>query len=345
MFEFTQDLAHACETFDLRSYLEAHGFEPEPNGEWSRTCPECMKPGKLTCRLARRRWQCWVCVRFGLADVSGRRRVTRGGGGVLRLVRWVERCSFAEAVAIVFAGAREPTVPIEALPDLELVSDVVEGDVEPEPVPPPEGAAPIVELPYLERRGLTRADVEAYGLFWCPWGRYAGRLVFPVWWRRSLLYWQARATWESGERPGRYIKALNPPRQPGAAVSSEVLLGAELAAQYPRVAICEGPIDAIHAGPSAVCTFGKRLTAAQIACLVRLGVRAVDLVWDGPSATEPDGAWPEMVEAAPRLALFFDTRLVRLPADDPGSYSREQIDEFRLKNSVPAASVSRLARI
>jgi hypothetical protein len=124
-----------------------------------------------------------------------------------------------------------------------------------------------------------------------------------------------------------------------------VLLNAELAARHPRVAICEGPIDAVHAGPSAVSTFGKRLSAAQIARLVRLGVRAVDLMWDGPSTREPEGAWPEMIEAAPRLALFFDTRLVFVPANDPGTYPRERIDEFRLKNSVPAERVSRLARI
>lgn len=345
--EATSELAKACDAFALPEYLEARGFERHGVEEWIRECPVCFKP-KLTCRPRKRAWQCWVCARFGPADPrTGRRRVIQGAGGVLRLVQWVERCTLREAISIVFAGARLPAVPIDAIPELDLVMEVLEAVPEVQAIAPPEGAAPIPLpglLPYLIKRDISATDVATFGLFYCAWGRYADRLVFPVWESGRLLYWQARAMWEAADRGGRFIKALNPPRVEGAAVSSELLFNIDTARGSPRVVLVEGPIDAVHVGPSAVCTFGKRITPAQIARLVRAGVRAVDLYWDGPGPKEPAGAWPEMLEAAPRLALFFDTRLGRLPHGDPGARSRDENASI-LARAVPAAMISRLAWI
>jgi hypothetical protein len=201
----------------------------------------------------------------------------------------------------------------------------------PRPISPPECWQSIDgTLPYMSKRGILLEDAHSFGLVWCNAGRYANRLIFPVWEEGQLVYYQGRAMWEESDRPGeRYIKALNPPKEEGAAVSSEVLMNLSTARHYPRVAIVEGPIDCIKAGPSAVCTFGKKISPVQIAKLQRSGVRAIDLMWDGPSEREPQGAWPEMMGIAPTLALLFDVRLVFLDRGDPGEKSREELNYWR----------------
>jgi hypothetical protein len=169
-------------------------------------------------------------------------------------------------------------------------------------------------------------------------------LVFPVWEERRLVYWQARAMWDESEQPRgtSYVKALNPPKDVGA-VSSEVLMNLDVARHYPRVAIVEGPVDCIKAGPSAVCTFGKRLYPRQLGKLIRAGVRAVDFMWDGPTEKEPQGALPEMLAAIPMLAPFFDVNVVVLERGDPGERTRAELDWYRDHRAQPAGRLSRLA--
>ena len=88
-------------------------------------------------------------------------------------------------------------------------------------------------------------------------------------------------------------------------------------------------MDVLRTGPDAVCTFGKRIYHRQVQKLWDKGVRALDLMWDGPTPSEPHGAHPEMVQAAPWLASHFDVRLVFLPQGDPGDWDRASLNYFR----------------
>ena len=137
---------------------------------------------------------------------------------------------------------------------------------------------------------------------------------------------------------------MNPPRQAGMAGPGEVLMNLDTARAHARVAVVEGPIDCVHAGPSSVATFGKKITMTQALKLRRAGVRCLDLMWDGPTDREPMGAWPEMMRAASLLSGMFDVRLVFLPHGDPGDYTRSELDRLR-SLAVPASSVSRLAML
>ena len=230
----------------------------------------------------------------------------------------------------------------EAIPD-ELLTSVLEIPRAAE-ILPPENWEPIYScLPYMNRRGITMADVKQFGLFWCPQGRYRNRIVFPVWEGNRLVYWQARALYEKEDcSTGKFLKSLNPPRVEGSVVSTDVLMNLDTAALYPRVAIVEGPTDLVRTGPDAVCTFGKQMTSTQIGRLLRADVKAVDLMWDGPTDREPQGAHPEMLALASQLAPFFDVRLVFLPQGDPGDWPRETLTELRA-TGVPASEFSRVA--
>jgi hypothetical protein len=67
-------------------------------------------------------------------------------------------------------------------------------------------------------------------------------------------------------------------------------------------------------------------------------------MWDGPKGKEPQGAWPEMLTAAPWLSTFFDLRLVFLPQGDPGDWTREALQHFRA-HAMPASNMSALATL
>lgn len=324
------DLTVAIDAFDLEAYVQERGADEIQAGQWMLTCPSCMKP-KLIVDTRKKAWHCWVCEEKAqvMTPMGPREQTISGGGGLIDLIQLLDEVSRREAVDVVLFG-NATAVDLAAIPEVDLVGSYLAAGLEITPVDPPDGMVPIRgQLDYCVKRGITEEDIQLFQLHWCLAGRYGNRLVFPVFEQGHLVYWQARAMWEP--QPGeKFIKALNPPRTPGVAVSSDVLFNLELAAAYQRVVVTEGPIDAIHVGPWAVCSFGKRLHATQIAKLIRAGVRHVDLMWDGPSDTEPQGAYPEMVATAAQIAPLFDSvRVVRLPWGDPGNWRRDQLWAFQ----------------
>jgi hypothetical protein len=286
-------------------------------------CPVCSKE-KLVVNIGKKTWHCWVCQQFAIQGlgIRMRRRAVKGAGGLLDLIQLLERCERKQAIQKVVAATTLTAQDLAVIGDLEFtnfVTDYHQGVV---PIPPPPNWKLIeTPLPYMRQRGITMQDVNRLGIFYCDQGRYGNRLVFPVWEEGQLVYWQARAMWESQEKG--FLKALNPPKLPGAAVSSDVLMNLNTAKFYPRVCLVEGPTDCVHAGLDAVATFGKAISAVQIAKLYRAGVRAVDLMWDAD-------AREAMYAYAPILASVFDVRLVWLPANDPGSYPYEYLRQLRM---------------
>ena len=344
---------HAIDLFDIELYLQKFSAIPIKKDEWALDCPICGKEQKLVVNVARRAWHCWVCEEYMIGP-DGHRKPVRGAGGLLSLIEVLEGCSRERARQIVAQGAgldsgMDIVAVLEEDPDLDYL-ETARSTLRPaSAILPPEGWRPIEQasygiLTYLARRGISLDDVQAFGIFWCDGGRYVNRIVFPVWEHARMVYYQARATWDD-PGGGKYRKSLNPPKRNGMAGAGDVLMNLDQARHYPRVAIVEGPVDCVHAGPSAVATFGKKISPVQALKLRYAGVKAVDLMWDGPSPTEPVGAWPEIVQAASQLSgLFEDVRLVFLPKDDPGEYTREDLDGFRAQ-ARPASTISRLAML
>ncbi len=336
-------LNQAIERFDVVEYARHFGFEEMPNGELILSCPQCGKE-KLCLTPLKKSWHCWVCEKYGPPDRFGRRQTLEGAGGLVSFVALMEGIPPHAAARRILSLVTFSAEDLATIPAAELRTALLEAEAHAKPIPAPEGFVPITGiLPYMLQRGITLEDARMFGLGWCTHGRYRNRLVFPVWERGSCVYFQARAMWAESERPGeRYIKALNPSREDGAAVSSDVLFNLDQASRYPRVAVVEGPMDAVKTGPDSVCTFGKKISSSQVAKLLRAGVRGLDFMWDGPSAREPHGAWPEMFAAAPMLSAMFDVRLVLLPSGDPGEKTREELFWHRA-NARPASSLSRLS--
>lgn len=327
------ELLRAIQAFDLEKYLSRYDNEWLQGTERALVCPFCDRK-KLIVNVEKRAWHCWHCEKLR-PDAHG---------GLLDLIQLLEGLDRGQAGDRVLDGFHG-SFGLEKVEDLPNDSGFrsLENTVE---IALPNHCLRVSDhtgiLPYCERRGITRQDAESFGLLWCTRGRYGNRLIFPVWEDHWVVYWQARAMWEKEDHPenkGRYTKSLNPPKTEGAAGSGDVLYNLHQAQQYPSVVITEGPIDAIHVGPDAVATFGKRLTPTQIGKLVRAGIRRVELMWDGPTEREPHGAWPEMFSTADQLQELFEVRLVFVPRGDPGDYTRDQNTWFRRHSSraLPAA--------
>lgn len=351
-------LTLALERFDLAGYVHDQGAAKVARHEYMLLCPVCGKE-KLSVNTETRFWRCFVCERYVRGPNATRRAVT-GAGNVFGLVRWLEQCTNREAAERILAAARPKWLDPNVLPDLppDLATQV---SWERSPTGFPEKALAIDGiLPYMIKRGISLEDARAFGLLYVPadsgtW--LANRLVFPVWQNGQVIYWQARAMFEQNEFVPRgpsdkFRKTFNPAvyfcarcrvafpegadrcglcgaaQQYGAA---DVVGNLELAAQHQRICITEGPTSGIRVGPDAVWTFGKVLHPQQIALMLRYGVKGVDFMWDGPKPgdKEPGGAWTEMVMAAAQLAPFFDVKLVFLPHNDPGFWSREWLHYFR----------------
>jgi hypothetical protein len=318
-------LQMAVEQFDLESYVRDHGGDEVQTGEWALVCPRCQKP-KLIVSIEHKSWHCWVCERYETVWTTAgpRRRAMAGAGGLVDLVELLDSVSRDRAIAFLISATKYLPHELGNIPVRELRQRGMAAVRRAVAIPYPVGAQPILDysaVPYLRERGITWEDVQAFGLFVCTSGRYAGRLVFPVFEGGMLIYYQARAMWSP--TPGeKYVKTLNPPAEDCGVVSSDVLMNLDSAARHLRVAIVEGPVDCVHAGPSAVCTFGKKISPTQIGRLLFAGVRAVDLMWDAD-------AWADMQAAAPMLASLFDVRLVRLPSGDPGQRSRGELNRLR----------------
>lgn len=341
----TEALNKAIEAFPLEAWCRAEGFEGARR-ELATTCPVCGKPKKLVVNIARRRWHCWVCQKKELREVrdrSGlvlRKQVTvEGGGGILALLAWYYRVSRSQAAAWILGFSRPLPINQVQLPDLDTISEVLDDPCDLDPPDPPENAVQLSpsNLSYLATRGIDAGMASAYGLFACDRGRYADRIVFPAWERDgSLRYWQARATWPASDdeaRGRRHIKVLNPPRldDDPRLTSEHAVYNLHRAAALGRghVVLCEGPISAMLAGDDAVALWGKQLYDGQLREIIDAGVRSVDVMFDGPTEREPEGALSEALEVARRLSLFFPTRVVVLPHGDPGDYTRQQNAAFR----------------
>lgn len=341
------ELSLLMQRFDVARWcVEEHGATHEGHNELLMWCPKCARE-KISVNTRTSFWRCFICERY-THSARGKRQALEGAGGPLALVKWVEECSTSDAITKIAQFVSNALGSPTQLPELNF-TPAAEAVVPLCPTGLPENCLAVDSImPYMQRRGITLEDARAFGLGWCQTGWLKNRLVFPVWEQNKCIYWQARAMWDRHEHVARpyyrrdgtlnkdqYRKTLNPLQErrdrPGIRYfgSGDVLLNLEQAAQYPRVAICEGPTSAIRTGPDAIATFGKQLQPAQLTRLINAGVRAVDFMWDGPSENEPMGAWESMIRNAGNLSVFMDVRMVFLPKGDPGDYSREQLDWYR----------------
>lgn len=325
--------------FDWLAYVtEKGGFlvNKRRKDEYMLECPECGKE-KLAVNVYRKKWRCFTCEDGGVDAIS--------------LVQKAEQIDYYRAVQFLLHSHAQPIGRIDRVElkfdqsQSELRSTLFNSIVWPIGFNLVNYLTPIGRqgVEYCRQRGISDLVAREMRLGVTASGTFKNRLIFPVFDRGNrLIFYQGRAMW-SGEKQqfGRYIKTLSVRTEQGCAGAGDVLLNLQYLIDHNfkgRVAIVEGPIDCAHAWPDAVATFGKKISDEQIALLVRAGIQGVDLCWDYD-------ALEAMKKAAPRLADFFDVRIVQLPVGkDPGDLSKDALEYYRSKALV-WGSGDRLLRV
>lgn len=321
-----EQIDRALRAFDAHDFAtRAGGYKESQNPrsrEWLMPCRACgsdrlrwhHEPGT---KMA---WICWGCGRTG--DTVDLVALTSG----------ISRFEALDAIVSQYDGGDAP----EVLREIARIAPPHRDEVRLapriawpqgfDPLDParPEHARPYV---YLSQRGIDPDDVRRYEIRYCAFGRHAGYVVFPVFMDGALAYWQARATWDpppglSGDRRKAWVQAtgyrktLNPAGVP----SGGVIFNFDAVRGQPEVVICEGPVDAIKAGPNAVALFGKTAGEAKLERLLRLTVQRYVVYLD---AGEEEAA--ASIALARELVPFAPTCIARPPAGrDPGALTKAQ---------------------
>ncbi len=313
----------AQQRFDWEEYIKHHGGMPEiqGGGEYIMDCPVCQKP-KMAINVKTRKWRCFTCE--------------EGGYDATSLVVWVQQMLWHEAMAVVMTGEQRTIGRIDRIEFEEQKAPLRPPSWIPRQLQFPPGWEPVgsqspagmLGIAYCQKRGIPEYVVQEMRLGVCTQGRFTKRLIFPCYDNAGrLIFYQGRAMWNPRQNE-RHIKTLSSKVQDPAtdAGAGDCLLNLQYLVaqkQTERLLVVEGPVDAAHAWPDAVCVFGKRISPRQIELLMRAGVRELDLGLD-PDAIET------VMKQAPGLADIFKLRIVTWPqGTDPGELTKEQIDGYR----------------
>ena len=162
---------------------------------------------------------------------------------------------------------------------------------------------------YLNERGVSDDQIAGMELLYAPTGRYADRVIFPLYDNQGRVDW-----FIAGSISGREPKYLNAPGDKG----GRVFVFGNPAGN--DVAVAEGWFSAFacaKAGFAAVALAGKRISAAQCITISSLGARRVIV------AVESD-AFHSGVDVALRLSKYVPTARRDLPiGQDPDDILKE----------------------
>ena len=92
------------------------------------------------------------------------------------------------------------------------------------------------------------------------------RLIIPIYHRKKMVGWQARAAYECDWKESRIPKYYTAPGTPKA----HILYNLGNASKYRTGVIVEGVTDVWRVGPQAVCSLGASLSTAQVSLFVRM---------------------------------------------------------------------------
>jgi hypothetical protein len=326
------ELSRALRGFDADGFTAKHGGRKEsPNPksrEYLLTCPLCQgsnlrwNPSKAEGMGG---WKCWGCSTTG---------------NTLYLVQLFERIDAEDAIMFVLGEYTGGDAQLE-LTDIARMPDV---SVAKTPkllqlprMHPPAHCVDAREHPraraYLHGRGIDDDLIAQWSIRAGTRGRLKNYVVFPVVMDGGLVYYQARACWDTPahlpreqqkawEKATSYRKNLNPMNpMPGIAqaTAGDVLYNYDRARTAGHVVIVEGPIDVIKVGFHAVGLLGKG-TDQKIARLQRMGARRYTIYLDRGEAEQ---AKAEQIAAALQgWAEVYIT--VPPPRHDAGSLTPEQ---------------------
>lgn len=291
-------------------------------------CPVCESDGG-----GKGRW----LISFNVEKRSGHCHRCGEGFTLLRFLATSLSISEMEALALVFrkSDAKVGKEQVVDALDAFKVQDAEESVPEEEEivrdgVQLPEGFIPYRPWPfknpwYFSQRGITEEDALIHRLGWCSRGRFANRLVLPVYTRGRLVTFSARYmgnverdSFVSGEEIKPYLYPVGP--------RSRALFNYDRAIHCGSVCLVEGCFDAIRVGAPGMAVLGNKLTAGQVELIASADIEDVVMMFDG------DAAGKELARVCHEKldGIVPSIRYHALPpGKDPDEFPRRQLDRWR----------------
>ena len=171
-------------------------------------------------------------------------------------------------------------------------------------------------IKYLQSRAITPAQIHKYKMGFCALGKYAGRVIIPIYEADELKFWVARAI-----SPKAKLKEKSPSNAEYQYGKSEVIFNIDRAArEYHSAVISEGIFDALSWGDIGVSLLGKSLYDEQLRILLEYKSLLREGIYIALDADAIDSA----LNIAQQLSAFFHVRIICIPDeyDDPNNYLR-----------------------
>lgn len=167
---------------------------------------------------------------------------------------------------------------------------------------------------YLKSRNLSKQTIEKFDLYFCARGRYASRIIIPVYVNDKPVMFQART-----------VKKDTQPRYKSPGGAPSVWLNLNSYRPGKSVVVVEGPFDVMRLdtlGIFAICPMGKNISESQIKDLTNLSIHDIILMQDR-DALEFQGDTRPLQYLVQSLNKTFDVKISPLTcAKDPGELDK-----------------------
>jgi DNA primase len=284
--------------------LAEHGLDPlETSGgrELTICCPLCQSNNrKLYVNAKTGQWICFVCEERG---------------NPYRLLREVLEIEHFQAMRLLDKIQKQESGPRPLyVPDrkVEDVRQEVETPREMHLLTDPSHPGQGVFWRYLAQREVSPGDVLRHRMGFALHGRYAYRILIPVYSEGTMWTFAARTILPDVEPRVLYAEGSHP---------SRALFNIDNVTT-PDVFLVEGVFDALRLRSNAVASLGTNLSAHQRDLLRRKGVKTIIILWDG----DPPGRAGAARVAEQLHAARFHVRLALLPnGKDPASATWQEL--------------------
>lgn len=168
---------------------------------------------------------------------------------------------------------------------------------------------------------ISLEDIKTYKIGYCGLGVYKWRIIVPFFVGSKIVYFIARSFFN--EIP----KYKNPTRSEVLVGKEEVVFNIDGAHKEGVAVICEGVFDAIKVGCSGVAILGTSLSDIQASLLLG-SVKKIYVMLDADALNKAVKVAKKLLFLSPTLFVS----LVKLPHDDPASFSTPDLEKFILNS-------------
>ena len=264
--------------------------------EQAHYCPFCNHhKKKLQVNLDTQRWHCWVCDSKGRSIASLLRKLNVD----LRDI---------SVVKDVYGDEPEYDAKEEYVAKLQLPKEFKQLYFCPKSINPAYNQA----LHYLNKRGITKADIVKYNIGYCEDGLYGGRVIIPSYDDNGdLNYFVARSFYEDEK-----MKYKNPP------ISRDVIVFENMINWNEPITLVEGVFDSFSVKRNVIPLLGKFLLSKLKNKIMEKGVKDVTIMLDS-----------DAVEDSTKHTQWFQKNGIRvrniIPTDkDAGEMGFEKVNEM-----------------